>query len=73
MVRALHRVGANLAMIASALRLEGLQTLSGDDGWQTADIERIVQKLKKSTIIFPRHIRFPNDLAINTSLLDSFG
>ena len=48
MVRDLHRVGANLAMIASALRLEGLQTLRGDDEWQTADIEKIFAEIKRA-------------------------
>ena len=53
MVRDLHRVGANLAMIASALRLEGLQTLRGDDEWRTADIEKIVAEIKKEHDYFP--------------------
>ena len=53
MVRDLHRVGANLTMIASALRLEGLQNINGDGEWKIADVEKIVAEIKKEPDYFP--------------------
>lgn len=53
MVRDLHRVGANLTMIASALRLEGLQNIKGAGEWKTADVEKIVSEIKKERDYFP--------------------
>jgi predicted transcriptional regulator len=53
MVRDLHRVGANLTMIASALRLEGLQNINGDGEWKPADVEKIVAEIKKESDYFP--------------------
>ena len=52
-VRDMHRVGANLTMIASALRLEGLHTLNGDSEWKAADVEKIVADIKKERDYFP--------------------
>jgi hypothetical protein len=53
MVRDLHRVGANLTMIASALRLEGLQNVTADGEWTTADIEKIIAEIKKERDYIP--------------------
>ena len=53
MVRDLHRVGANLTMIASALRLEGLQNITGVGEWKAADVEKIVAEIKKERDYFP--------------------
>lgn len=53
MVRDLHRVGANLSMIASALRLEGLQNNNADGEWTTSDVEKIVAEIKKERDYFP--------------------
>ena len=47
MVRDMHRVGANLTMIASALNLEGLQSMTADGQWKTADVDKIVAEIKK--------------------------
>ena len=52
-VRDMHRVGANLTMIASALRLEGLQTLNGDSEWTAADVDKIIADVKKERDYFP--------------------
>ena len=53
MVRDLHRVGANLTLIASALRLEGLQNMNADGEWTTAEVEKIVAEIKKERDYFP--------------------
>ena len=42
-----------MTMIASALRLEGLQTLNGDSEWKAADVEKIVAVIKKERDYFP--------------------
>jgi hypothetical protein len=52
-VRDMHRVGANLTMIASALNLEGLQAFSEDGEWEVADIDRIVTEIKKGQGYLP--------------------
>ncbi|MDX1708301.1 MAG: hypothetical protein R3274_06850 [Desulfobacterales bacterium] len=52
-VRDMHRVGANVTMIASALRLEGLQTINKDGEWKAADVEQIVAAIKKEPDYFP--------------------
>lgn len=52
-VRDMHRVGANLTMIASALNLEGLQPFSEDGQWKVADIDKIVAEIKKEHDYFP--------------------
>ena len=49
----MHRVGANLTMIASALNLEGLQPFSEDGEWKAADIDKIVAEIKKEHDYFP--------------------
>jgi hypothetical protein len=40
-------------MIASALRLEGLQNMNGDDEWKALDVEKIVAEIKKERNYFP--------------------
>ncbi|MGD2098224.1 MAG: ribbon-helix-helix protein, CopG family [Desulfobacterales bacterium] len=52
-VKDMHRVGANLTMIASALNLEGLQTFSQNGQWRAADIEKIVTEIKKERDYVP--------------------
>ena len=52
-VRDMHRVGANLTMIASDLRLEGLHTLNGDNEWTSADVGKIVADIKKERDFLP--------------------
>ncbi len=53
MVRDMHRVGANLAMIASALNLEGLQSLTEDGQWKVVDVDKIVAEIKKEHDYLP--------------------
>ena len=53
MVRDMHRVGANLTMIASALNLEGLQTITKDDQWKAVDVDKIVAEIKKQHDYLP--------------------
>jgi hypothetical protein len=52
-VRDMHRVGANLAMIASALNLEGLQPFSEDGEWKVVDIDKIIAEIKKENDYLP--------------------
>ena len=52
-VRDMHRVGANLTMIASALNLEGLQPFDEDGEWKVADIDKIVAEIKKEHDYLP--------------------
>ena len=52
-VRDMHRVGANVTMIASALNLEGLQPFSKDGEWKVADIDKIIAEIKKEVDYLP--------------------
>jgi hypothetical protein len=53
MVRDMHRVGANLTMIASALNLEGLPSITEDSQWKTVDVDKIVAEIKKERDYLP--------------------
>jgi hypothetical protein len=53
MVRDMHRVGANLTMIASALNLEGLPSITEDGQWKTVDVDKIVAEIKKERDYLP--------------------
>lgn len=58
-IRDMHRVGANLTMIASALNLEGLQTISGDAEWKAADVGKIIAEIKKEHDYLPSLYSMP--------------
>lgn len=49
LVRAMHRVGANLSMIVSGLNLEGLKNSSGNGDWKTTDVKKIVEEIKQES------------------------
>jgi hypothetical protein len=49
----MHRVGANLTMIASALNLEGLPSITEDSQWKTVDVDKIVAEIKKERDYLP--------------------
>lgn len=53
LVRAMHRVGANLSMIVSGLNLEGLKNSSGNGEWKTTDVEKIVEEIKQESDYLP--------------------
>lgn len=59
-VRDMHRVGANLTMIASALNLEGLQTFGVDGEWKTVDVDKIVAEIKKEQDYLPPLYSLPD-------------
>ncbi len=53
MVRDMHLVGANLTMIASALNLEGLPSITEDGQWKAVDVDKIVAEIKKEHDYLP--------------------
>ncbi len=53
MIRDMHRVGANLNMIATALNLEGLQNIAGNGEWKVPDVQKIVSEIKKERDYLP--------------------
>jgi hypothetical protein len=59
MVKDMHRVGANLTMIASALNLEGLQSITEDGRWKAVDVEKIVAEIKKEHDYLPPLFSLP--------------
>jgi hypothetical protein len=59
MVRDMHRVGANLTMIASALNLEGLQSIAEDGQWKAVDVDKIVAEIKKEHDYLPPLFSLP--------------
>ena len=59
-VRDMHRVGANLTMIASALHLEGLQPSDADGEWKVTDIDKIVAEIKKEDDYLPPLYSLPD-------------
>jgi molybdopterin converting factor small subunit len=58
-VRDMHRVGANLTMIVSALNLEGLQPFSEDGEWKVAEVDKIVAEIKKEDDYVPPLFSLP--------------
>ena len=52
-VRAMHRVGANLSMIASGLNLEGLKKNSRGGEWRETDVKIILDAVKQESDYLP--------------------
>ena len=61
-VRAMHRVGANLSMIASGLNLEGLKTSTGSGEWKETDVKRIIEEIKQESDYLPPIYSLPDEL-----------
>ena len=61
-VRAMHRVGANLSMIASGLNLEGLKNSAGDSEWKETDVKKIIEELKHESDYLPPIYSLPDEL-----------
>jgi hypothetical protein len=59
-VRAMHRVGANLGMIASGLNLEGLQKSAQDDEWRETDVRKILEEIKQERDYLPPVYSLPD-------------
>jgi hypothetical protein len=59
-VRAMHRVGANLSMIASGLNFEGLKknTMSGQ--WRETDLKKILEEIKRESDYLPPVYSLPD-------------
>lgn len=49
LVRAMHRVGANISMIASGLNIEGIKKNSSDSQWKATDVKTILEEIKKES------------------------
>jgi len=52
-VRAMHRVGANLSMIASGLNFEGLQKNVRGGEWRETDVKIILDAIKQESDYLP--------------------
>ena len=59
-VRAMHRVGANLSMIATGLNLEGLKTGTRGAEWKASDVKRIVEEIKQESDYLPPIYSLPD-------------
>jgi hypothetical protein len=60
--RAMHRVGANLSMIASGLNLEGLKNSTVDGEWKETDVKKIVEEIKQESDYLPPIYSLPDEL-----------
>jgi hypothetical protein len=59
-VRAMHRVGANLSMIASGLKLEGLKKSTRAGEWSVTDVKKIVEEIKRERDYLPPIYSLPD-------------
>ncbi|MEE9494966.1 MAG: hypothetical protein V3V39_00460 [Desulfobacterales bacterium] len=59
-VRAMHRVGANLSMIASGLKLEGLKKSTRGGEWRETDVKKIVEEIKREGDYLPPIYSLPD-------------
>ena len=61
-VRAMHRVGANLSMIASGLKLEGLKKSTRGGEWRETDVKKIIEEIKRERDYLPPIYSLPDKL-----------
>lgn len=61
-VRAMHRVGANLSMIASGLNLEGLKKNIRGGEWRETDVKKILEEIKRESDYLPPVYSLPDKL-----------
>ena len=59
-VRAMHRVGANLSMIASGLNLEGLTKSTRGGEWRETDVKKIIEEIKRERDYLPPVYSLPD-------------
>jgi hypothetical protein len=59
-VRAMHRVGANLSMIASGLNLEGVKKSTRAGEWSVTDVKNIVEEIKRESDYLPPIYSLPD-------------
>lgn len=62
LVRAMHRVGANLSMISSGLNLEGLKNSAEKGEWKVTDVKKIVEEIKQESDYLPPIYSLPDEL-----------
>ena len=60
-VRAMHRVGANLSMIASGLKLERLKKSTRGGEWRETDIKQIIEEIKRERDYLPPIYSVPDN------------
>ena len=61
LVKAMHRVGANLSMIASGLNIEGIKKSNKEDQWDTADVEVIIEEIRQESDYLPPIYTLPDE------------
>ena len=61
LVRAMHRVGANISMIASGLNIEGIKKNSSDSKWKAKDVKIIIEEIKKEGDYLPPIYSLPDE------------
>lgn len=61
LVRAMHRVGANISMIASGLNIEGIKKNSSDSQWKATDVKTIIEEIKKESDYLPPIYSLPDE------------
>ena len=49
----MHRVGANLSMIASGLKLEGFKKSTRGGEWEETDVKKILEEIKRERDYLP--------------------
>ena len=61
LVKAMHRVGANLSMIVSGLNIEGIKKSSKEGQWETADVEMIIAEISQESDYLPPIYSLPDE------------
>ena len=61
LVKAMHRVGANLSMIASGLNIEGIKKSNQDGHWEASDVEKILEEIKQENDYLPPIYTMPEE------------
>jgi hypothetical protein len=61
LVKAMHRVGANLSMIAAGLNIEGIKKDNHDGRWQARDVEKILYEIKQENDYLPPIYTLPEE------------
>ena len=59
-VRAMHRVGANLSMITAGLKLEGVKKNARGGEWREADVQKILEEIKRERDYLPPIYSMPD-------------
>ncbi|MGD8668014.1 MAG: ribbon-helix-helix protein, CopG family [Desulfobacterales bacterium] len=61
LVKAMHRIGANVNMIASGLNIEGIKNSNQDGHWQVKDVEKILEEIKQENDYLPPIYTLPEE------------